>query len=77
MKGDLSSGQAVIYGSVDGEINVKGKVELGKSSRVKGDIMAGILAVERGAFLSGNAVSRLSKLIIFTDKRAFLHIDYP
>jgi cytoskeletal protein CcmA (bactofilin family) len=77
VKGDLSSGHAIIYGSVDGEINVKGKVELGRSSRVKGDIMAGTLAVERGAFLSGNAVSRLSELIVFTDKRIYRLIDFP
>lgn len=69
VKGDLSSGNAIIYGSVDGEINVKGKVELGSSSRVKGDIIAGTLSIQRGAFLSGNAVSRLSSLNLFTEKR--------
>lgn len=72
VKGDLCCINAIIEGSVDGEINVKEKVELGKSSRVKGDIMAGALAIERGAFLSGNAVSRLSSLNLFQEKRKSL-----
>ena len=72
VKGNIMSDHAIIEGSVDGELNVKEKVELGKFSRVKGDIMAGSLAIERGAFISGNAVTRLSTLHLFTEKRKSL-----
>ncbi len=69
LRGDLSSNYSIINGSVDGEINVNGKVELGEYSRVKGDIVAGSLAIERGAFLSGNAISRFSSCHLFKEKR--------
>lgn len=69
LKGNLSSSHSIINGSVDGEINVGGNVELGEFSRVKGDIIAGSLAIERGAFISGNAVSRFSSFHVFKEKR--------
>jgi len=69
VRGDITCASSIINGSVDGQLNVSGKIELGQSSRVKGDIIAGAIAVERKAFLSGNAVSRFSLFHLFTEKR--------
>ncbi len=69
VRGGLTCSSTIINGSIDGQINVSGKVELGRSSRVKGDIIAGALAIERHAFITGNAISRFSLLHLFTEKR--------
>ena len=69
VKGDIACASSIIHGAIDGQLNVSGKLELGRSSRVKGDIIAGAIAIERQAYISGNAISRFSLLHIFVEKR--------
>ncbi len=52
IKGNISVGEVVIYGSVEGDISAN-SVELKASSRVKGNITTSELIVERGAVFNG------------------------
>ena len=50
---DISAGDVVIYGHVEGNIHASGRIELRDSSVVKGDIVAGRLSIEENASIKG------------------------
>lgn len=50
---DISAGDVVIYGHVEGNIHASGRIELRDSSVVKGDIVAGRLSIEENASVKG------------------------
>jgi cytoskeletal protein CcmA (bactofilin family) len=50
---DLSAGDVVIYGFVEGNIRAAGRIELRDSAVVKGDIVAERLSIEENASMKG------------------------
>jgi cytoskeletal protein CcmA (bactofilin family) len=50
---DISAGDVVIYGHVEGNIRAAGRIELRDSAVVKGDIVAGRLSIEENASIKG------------------------
>ncbi len=53
VQGNLTAESAKIYGEVSGILKVKNRVELGKKSRLGGDLIAKRLRIEDGAFFDG------------------------
>lgn len=54
VKGDLTAVNAVITGTHIGNINLNGRLEIGSSGKVIGDIKVGSLVIEEGGALDGN-----------------------
>ncbi len=50
---DLSAGDVVIYGFVEGNIRAAGRIELRDSAVVRGDIVAERLSIEENASMKG------------------------
>ena len=53
VQGDIIAKEAVISGEVTGDLIVESKVNLGKSSVLKGNLKASILTIEEGASFEG------------------------
>src|SRR6266446_5198460 len=51
--GDISVENAVIQGTVQGEISASGRVELGASARVIGDVETNAIEIQPGAIFEG------------------------
>ncbi|RMG59551.1 MAG: polymer-forming cytoskeletal protein [Deltaproteobacteria bacterium] len=54
LRATVKTKDAVIRGTVEGDIVAEGKLELKNPCRVVGDIQAGLLSVEEGVTLKGN-----------------------
>lgn len=50
---DLEANDIIIGGKVEGKIKVRGKVRMLPSGHLKGEVMAGKIIIEPGAFFSG------------------------
>jgi len=55
VKGGIKGEYAIVGGIVGGNIEVKGKVALGKKGRLKGDVIATRLIIEDGAIFQGRS----------------------
>ncbi len=55
VKGGIQGEYAIIGGIVGGDVNVRGKVALGKSAKLKGDVIASRLIIEDGAVFQGHS----------------------
>lgn len=53
VEAQVTAKEAFIAGKIIGNINVSDKLELSNSAKVDGDIKAGILVIEAGAFMNG------------------------
>lgn len=53
LKAEVTAGEAVVAGSIEGNITVERRLELKGSSRVHGDMSAETISVEAGASLTG------------------------
>lgn len=53
LEGAINVGEAVVSGTVSGDIRVHGTLELRATGRMTGDLVVGTLITERGAFLDG------------------------
>lgn len=51
----LTASQVTVAGKVDGQIHCQGRVEIRPTGRVTGEIHAGALIVQEGAFFEGNS----------------------
>ncbi len=51
----LTGAQVTVAGQVDGQIYCEGRVEIRPTGRVTGEINAGLLIVQEGAFFDGNS----------------------
>ena len=51
--GDISVENAIIHGTVQGEISATGRVELGSSARVIGDVETNAIEIQPGAIFEG------------------------
>ena len=71
--GRIEAAALVIEGRVEGEIHASGKVELGQTCRVEGDIVAGSVAIADGATFDGAITmgesSAAREDLAFTEKR--------
>ncbi|HMR44157.1 MAG TPA: polymer-forming cytoskeletal protein [Saprospiraceae bacterium] len=53
VEGKLQVGEAVIMGTIEGDLVVHGSLTLKSSARIKGNITAKLMAVEEGAVYNG------------------------
>ena len=53
VKAEIHAGRVIIYGSVQGNIIVKERVEIYKSGQVVGDLVAPGISIEDGAYFKG------------------------
>lgn len=71
--GDVTAGDAVIAGDVQGRLTVIGRLELGAHARVVADIEAGTIAIAEGCFIEGRIHMRGSdsgsQPVTFKEKR--------
>jgi cytoskeletal protein CcmA (bactofilin family) len=71
--GDLTAGDAVIAGDIQGRLTVIGRLELGAHARVLSDIEAGTIAIAEGCFIEGRIHMRGSDVgsqpVSFKEKR--------
>jgi len=56
INGDITVGNAIIIGKVNGNINAKSSVEINSPGRVMGDIQASLISIDPGAFFNGKCV---------------------
>jgi cytoskeletal protein CcmA (bactofilin family) len=54
VKAEIRARQVVILGMVTGNITAREKVEVRRSGRVVGDLLAGAIVIEEGAYLKGS-----------------------
>ncbi len=54
VKAEILARQVVVLGSVHGNISAREKIEIRKSGRVVGDLVAAGIAIEEGAYLKGS-----------------------
>jgi cytoskeletal protein CcmA (bactofilin family) len=51
----VTAAQVIVAGKIDGQISCTGKVEIRPTGRVTGEIQAGALIIQEGAFFDGNS----------------------
>jgi cytoskeletal protein CcmA (bactofilin family) len=54
VKAEIRAGQVVIVGTVTGKVVAREKVEIRRSGRLMGDLVAGSVAIEEGAYFKGS-----------------------
>ena len=62
IKGSVTAKEAVIDGELDGSLTVSGKVTLGGSARVLGEVKVGLLVIEEGAQFTGKCKMKGAKI---------------
>jgi len=55
VKGGIKGDYAIVGGIVGGDVEVRGKVALGQSARLNGDVIAARLIIEDGAVFQGRS----------------------
>ena len=59
IKANIKAGEAVIAGSIEGDLTIERRLDLMTTARIKGDIATETISVEAGALLEGKiSVSR-------------------
>ncbi|MDP8267745.1 MAG: polymer-forming cytoskeletal protein [Candidatus Tenebribacter davisii] len=70
-KADIKADECLISGTVEGNVVCKDAVELDRSARMTGDIVAKILKIHTGAVFNGNSSmnsgTRVPKKVIITN----------
>ncbi len=66
--GGLQGEYAIIGGIVEGDVKVKGKVVLGRYSKLKGDIVSNRLIIEDGAVFQGKSTMTPESVTVITEK---------
>jgi cytoskeletal protein CcmA (bactofilin family) len=51
---DVIAGEVIVYGSVEGNVRGKGKIEIKKDGSVNGDLTTGQIIIEDGAYFKGS-----------------------
>jgi cytoskeletal protein CcmA (bactofilin family) len=54
VKAEIRARQVVIQGTVSGNVMAREKVEIRRSGHIVGDLMAGAVAIEEGAYFKGS-----------------------
>jgi cytoskeletal protein CcmA (bactofilin family) len=68
VRGAVFADQARVEGTVEGPVTVKGKLEVGQSARIDGDLTAGVLAIAEGALVRGS-LNSATEPHQFTERR--------
>lgn len=68
VRGAVYADQARVEGTVEGPVTVKGKLEVGQSARIEGDLTAGVLAIAEGALVRGS-LNAATEPHHFTERR--------
>ena len=56
INGDITVGDAIIMGAVNGNIDAKSGVEINSPGRVMGDIQAAVISIDPGGFFNGKCI---------------------
>ncbi len=54
VKAEIHARQVVVYGSVDGKISARDKIDIRKTGHVVGDLVSAGVAIEEGAYFKGS-----------------------
>lgn len=54
VKAEVRARQVIIQGSVTGNVSAREKIEIRRTGRVVGDLVAGTVAIEEGAYFKGS-----------------------
>ena len=54
MTADIIAGEVIVYGSVNGNVDGKGKIEIKKGGSVIGDLTMAQIVIEDGAHFKGS-----------------------
>ena len=69
-QGDIHAQNVIVAGSVVGEVNAKGKLEILSTARIKGTLVSSSLAIAEGAIHEGEVKMTIeSDVTRFTDRR--------
>lgn len=70
-EGNVRCGAAVIAGTLTGDIEVAGPLEIGTTGVVRGSVTAATIAIARGAVIEGvTRVTSGAEVLVFEEKRA-------
>jgi cytoskeletal protein CcmA (bactofilin family) len=53
IEGQIDVGTCVVHGSINGDLQARGKVEIHKTGRLNGDVITPALVVEEGSIFNG------------------------
>jgi len=56
INGDITVGNALVTGEVNGNIDAKSRVEIYSPGRVMGDIQAAVISIDPGSFFNGKCM---------------------
>ncbi len=54
VKAEIRARQVVVHGTVNGNISAREKIDIRKTGHVVGDLLAGAIAIEEGAYFKGS-----------------------
>ena len=60
IKGNITAGEVINQGSVEGNVVAKDKLEISQTGKVKGDVKTGLLKIDIGGVLEGNCNMNLA-----------------
>lgn len=63
VKGDIKADDTFVYGAVEGNVSVKGKVHIYSEGRIMGDVFGASLTVEDGAAFRGHCSTFASQTV--------------
>jgi len=63
VKGDVKADDAIVYGAIEGNVSVKGKVHIYPEGRILGDVFSASLMVEDGAAFRGHCSTFASQTV--------------
>ncbi|GAB6106161.1 bactofilin family protein [Fusibacter bizertensis] len=66
VKGDIKSFNADIYGKCEGNVHVKGKIDIHQNSSLMGDIIAKSFNTKEGSMFKGNCIVDPNEELVIT-----------
>ncbi len=54
VKAEIEARQVVVYGTVNGNVNAREKIEVRRTGNVTGDLKSGSVSIEEGAYFKGS-----------------------
>lgn len=68
--GTIQAQDLVVNGTIEGDVNAGGKLEIGASGHIKGNVRAGFLAIAEGAVIEGDIqMTGAKEPLHFVEKR--------
>ena len=72
---DIKADEVVVHGTVKGELQASGKVDLHKTSRFEGDITTPTLVIQEGAKFNGRCFMSTSESLTTIEEKTFSPMD--